>query len=533
MSAQDAAHDEFVAFAFASSDLLIEIDEAGVITFLAGALDRLGSVATHPPTGLPLLELLDPASREAAARHLTGLAEGRPVTPLMIRLRRGGSRAMMFGGCQLPHGRTLLFLALGDPAARHPGSGNRGTGAAQGLLTQPVFAALATRRLADDPTGALRLSFLEVTGFPALIGEIPAPVLRSLAGAIARQMRSSGPGIEAVGDFGRGHYGVLHHATLRVDDLAHAIKSLVLAASPEAPEPSLAATTTEPGRDGLHGKQAARVVRYAIERFAASGEGASAPVGPASPLDDLFADTVIHLRALESAITTGTFTIAYQPVVDLKDRVVRHAEALVRFRDGRSPLANVSAAEASDMIAEFDLAILARVLDHLDRRMAPDVPVAVNLSGRSLEGRGFAEKLKALLGARNAPADRLMFELTETAILGEVETVNRVVQDLREAGFRFCLDDLGSGANSFHYLRSIPMDFVKIDGAFGRDALKNERDRSFLRYVSGFCRENRILAIAEMIETEAEARQYLELGIDYGQGFLFGRPQIPREEREG
>jgi EAL domain-containing protein (putative c-di-GMP-specific phosphodiesterase class I) len=275
------------------------------------------------------------------------------------------------------------------------------------------------------------------------------------------------------------------------------------------------------------------VVRYAIERFAASGEGASAAVGPASPLGDLFADTVIHLRALEGAITTGTFTIAYQPVVDLKDRVVRHAEALVRFRDGRSPLVNVSAAEASDMIAEFDLAILARVLDHLERRMAPDVPVAVNLSGRSLERRGFAEKLRALLSARDAPADRLMFELTETAILGEVETVNRVVQGLREAGFRFCLDDLGSGANSFHYLRSIPMDFVKIDGAFGRDALKNERDRSFLRYVSGFCRENRILAIAEMIETEAEARQYLELGIDYGQGFLFGRPEIPREERQG
>jgi EAL domain-containing protein (putative c-di-GMP-specific phosphodiesterase class I) len=154
--------------------------------------------------------------------------------------------------------------------------------------------------------------------------------------------------------------------------------------------------------------------------------------------------------------------------------------------------------------------------------------VAVNLSGRSLESRGFADRLSALLEARNADPRRLMFELTETVILGEVEAVNKVVQDMRGRGFRFCLDDLGSGANSFHYLRSIPVDFVKIDGAFGRDALSNERDRSFLRYVSGFCKENNILAIAEMIETESDAESYRELGIDYGQGYFFGRPVVYR-----
>ena len=70
----------------------------------------------------------------------------------------------------------------------------------------------------------------------------------------------------------------------------------------------------------------------------------------------------------------------------------------------------------------------------------------MNLSGRSLENRGFADRLSALLNARKADPARLMFELTETVILGEVESVNRVVQDMRQRGFRFCLDDLGSGA---------------------------------------------------------------------------------------
>ena len=128
------------------------------------------------------------------------------------------------------------------------------------------------------------------------------------------------------------------------------------------------------------------------------------------------------------------------------------------------------------------------------------------------------DALKAHYGLGVSPLREALSRLAE----------ERLVTTVGQRGYRFCLDDLGSGANSFHYLRSIPVDFVKIDGAFGRDALQNERDRSFLRYVSGFCRENGILAIAEMIETEAQAEGYRELGIDYGQGYLFGRPLILR-----
>ncbi|MGH7125924.1 MAG: EAL domain-containing protein, partial [Stellaceae bacterium] len=374
----------------------------------------------------------------------------------------------------------------------------------------------------------LRLSFIEAIGFAELATHIPSAMMAGFATAIARQLRLSGSSVEAVGDLGRGRYGVLHRGELNVNQVQDAALALVHAVAPNAQRPIIATATMEPGRDGLHGRRAARVVRYAIERFAAGGDRAAALVVPAAELDSIFPDTLDRVAGLERIIEDGAFDLAYQPVVDLKDRTVKHAEALVRFADGTTPLAAIAASEAAGMIGDFDLAICARAVDHLAARV-PDVPaVAVNLSGRSLESRGFAGRLAELLDARNADPTRLMFELTETVILGEVESVNKVVQDMRQRGFRFCLDDLGSGANSFHYLRSIPVDFVKIDGAFGRDALNNERDRSFLRYVSGFCKENDILAIAEMIETEAEAERYRELGIDYGQGYLFGRPAIHR-----
>ena len=523
----EAERDQLVAVAFTASDLLVEVDDNGVIFFLAGAVHRIGVNAAQSPTGLQFADLFDPSDRTAVRDHVQRLVAGVSVSPLLARLRRGATPVMLFGGCRLPQGRIILFLGIGEHTSQRVGLPNLIAETERGLMSRPVFTALALRRLPDDRMSGLKLSFIEFAGFGTLAEHMPAAKLWSLGTAIARHIHLSASGIEAVGDLGRGRYGVLHRGTIDLDNLRHAVAGLVAAVAAKAAAPALNAVTLEPGRDDLYGRQAARVIRYAIERFAGSGETGSLPP-PVATLDDLFPDTVNRVVSLEQVVETGAFDIAYQPVVDLADRQIRHAEALVRFGDNPPPLVAVATAEAAAKIADFDLAICARVISHLESGMPMAPAVAVNLSGRSLETRGFAERLTALLEERQAPPARLMFELTETAILGEVESVNQVVQNLRQRGYRFCLDDLGSGANSFHYLRSIPVDFVKIDGAFGRDALQNERDRSFLRYVSAFCRENGILAIAEMIETEAQAQGYRELGIDYGQGYLFGRPVILR-----
>jgi EAL domain-containing protein (putative c-di-GMP-specific phosphodiesterase class I) len=528
MASYQGERDQLVAVAFAASDLLVELDDSGTITFIAGAVDRIGASLVRSPVGLPLSDLFDPADRVAVREHATRVANGQPISPLLVRLRRGATQTMLFGGCRLPQERTILFLGIGDGEGQRSGTISLVAETERGLMSRPVFTALAMRRLPEDVAGGLRMSFVEAIGFAELATHIPSAMMGGFTTAVARQLRLSGPGVEAVGDLGRGRYGVMHRSELNLAQVQDAVLALVHAMAPSAPNPTLATATMEPGRDGLYGRRAARVVRYAIERFAAGADRAAALVVPQAELDTIFSDTVDRVAGLERIIEDGAFDLAYQPVVDLKDRTVRHAEVLVRFGDGTTPLAAIAASEAAGMIGDFDLAICARAIDHLAARV-PDVPaVAVNLSGRSLESRGFAERLSALLDAHKADPSRLMFELTETVILGEVEAVNKVVQDMRRRGFRFCLDDLGSGANSFHYLRSIPVDFVKIDGAFGRDALNNERDRSFLRYVSGFCRENNILAIAEMIETESEAERYRDLGIDYGQGYLFGRPVVHR-----
>jgi EAL domain-containing protein (putative c-di-GMP-specific phosphodiesterase class I) len=124
----------------------------------------------------------------------------------------------------------------------------------------------------------------------------------------------------------------------------------------------------------------------------------------------------------------------------------------------------------------------------------------------------------------------LLFEITETAAMSQVRQVNALVQSLRGRGFRFCLDDFGAGANAFHYLRAFEVDFVKIDGPFGQDALARPRDRALLRSVVEFCREVGVPVVAEMVETEAQAVQFQKLGVAYGQGFLFARPSADPDQ---
>ena len=323
----EAERDQLVAVAFTASDLLVEVDDNGVIFFLAGAVHRIGANTAQSPAGLQFVDLFDPSDRGAVRDHVARLTAGVSVSPLLARLRRGAVPVMLFGGCRLPQGRVILFLGIGEQTNQRVGLPNLIAETERGLMSRPVFTALALRRLPDDRMGGLKLTFLECMGFAELGDYMPAATLWGLGTAIARHVHLNASGIEAVGDLGRGRYGVLHRGLIDMDNLRHAVAALVAAVAPKATAPVLNAVTLDPGRDDLYGRQAARVIRYAIERFAGSGETGSLPT-PAAALDDLFPDTVNRVVSLEQVVETGAFDIAYQPVVDLADRQIRHAEAL-------------------------------------------------------------------------------------------------------------------------------------------------------------------------------------------------------------
>jgi EAL domain-containing protein (putative c-di-GMP-specific phosphodiesterase class I) len=269
---------------------------------------------------------------------------------------------------------------------------------------------------------------------------------------------------------------------------------------------------------------------YAINLFVERGGETVSVAALSAALGTLYDETVARIDRLKAVIADGAFTMAFQPIVRMDDRTPHHHEALIRLSADLNPGEAISFAERIGLIEAFDLAILDRATEVLGRRDAPRI--AVNLSGRSLESAAFAASLEGALSRHSALAGRLLFEVTETAEIRKLAQVNSVVQRLRQAGFHVCLDDFGSGANSFHYLRAFAVDMVKIDGVYIRDALKEPTDRAFLRAMVGLCRDLGVDTVAEMIETEEQAALIRDLGVTYGQGYLFGRP-VPEEQAFG
>jgi EAL domain-containing protein (putative c-di-GMP-specific phosphodiesterase class I) len=343
---------------------------------------------------------------------------------------------------------------------------------------------------------------------------------------LGRHLRSQSADGDAAGQLAEGRYGVIHKGSFDAATFERQVSDMAAAVAPECGL-SVASSTLELDRQGLSEADAARTLLYAINTFSSAKGGEFTLSSLADGFHQLVAETATRVRSLRTTLTSGEFSIVFQPIVSLTDGAVHHYEALSRFPGsgaGASPAETVQFAEKLGVIAEFDLVVCERVVSVLegDKRERPSV--AVNISGRSLESAIFTAEL-AKLAERNAHLkDQLLFEITESARIAHLEVAQNFIDSLRQRGFRVCLDDFGAGSASFHYLNAFNVDFVKIDGKYIRNLFSSPRDRAFLRAMALLCRELGTATIAEMIEKDAQAEAIAELGIGYGQGWLFGRP---------
>jgi EAL domain-containing protein (putative c-di-GMP-specific phosphodiesterase class I) len=273
------------------------------------------------------------------------------------------------------------------------------------------------------------------------------------------------------------------------------------------------------GADDL---QAARALAYAVRDFSGTVGDPAAPtlrqgLGPAVEA------VIARSDDWRRVIAEGSFSLAAQPIVSLADRAVHHHEVLARFPGGRQPFETVRFAEEIGLIEEFDLAVCTKALAALDA--TPNLALAVNLSGRSVQNAGFCDAMRALLRPHRSRGGRLMFELTESHAIERFEGAATFLGWLKSTGCSVCLDDFGAGAATYHYLRHFDFDFIKIDGPFLKAASSNRRDRALVCSICTLCRELEIGVIGEMIEDEAALEAAAALGVSYGQGRLFGVPK--------
>ncbi len=208
-----------------------------------------------------------------------------------------------------------------------------------------------------------------------------------------------------------------------------------------------------------------------------------------------------------------------------------YLELLLRMRDEQGrvvpPGAFIPAAERFHLMGRVDRWVVARALACLARRGAGGrLPrFGINLSGMSLGDPAFADDVCEQFEQGTVPGDAVCFEITETAAISDLGNAARFIRRLRALGCRFALDDFGSGLGSFTYLKSLPVDYVKIDGAFVRGSATDPVDFAVVDAIRRLARSVGARTIAESVDCAATRDRLVDLGIDFGQGFGIHRPE--------
>ncbi|ADG74035.1 diguanylate cyclase/phosphodiesterase [Cellulomonas flavigena DSM 20109] len=287
------------------------------------------------------------------------------------------------------------------------------------------------------------------------------------------------------------------------------------------------------------GEDVLRDVDLALYAAKAAGKNQVVVFTPA--LRTEHADRSRLLTELRHALPGEELVVHYQPVVDLRTRRVLSVEALVRWDGPRGrvmPDQFIPLAEETGLIVPLGEHVLRRAT--ADARPwwdAHGVAVHVNVSARQVRRPEFVDVVRDALASTGLPGAALVLEITETALLatGKVESavVTAHLAALRGLGVRVAIDDFGTGYSSLAYLQRLPVDIVKIDGAFTRFAARpgdeSRRRRALATAIVELCATLDLVAVAEQIELETEARAVQSLGCPLGQGYLFGRP-VPAAE---
>jgi diguanylate cyclase (GGDEF)-like protein len=208
-----------------------------------------------------------------------------------------------------------------------------------------------------------------------------------------------------------------------------------------------------------------------------------------------------------------------------------HYEVLLDVHDeegNKVPLDEfIVAAERYNRIIDIDTWVVDYVLNWLEEhcsKLNRISGLSINLSGNSIGNRKFMEHVQGRLSAADFPADKVIFEVTETIAINNIDNAARFMRKLKEVGCRFSLDDFGSGTSSYSYLKSLPIDYLKIDGAFVKDIARNANDYAVVKSINEIGHVMGKKTVAEYVEDEFAYQALKAIGLDYVQGFGIEKP---------
>jgi PAS domain S-box-containing protein len=512
-------NERFVAFAFASADMMVETEPEGTVTYATGAFRSKFGKPAEAFVGEKISTLIAPSDQEAVDMALTLLNQRGRLMPMLVRLSDAGRTPLALAGIVLPGGGRSPRLCLTFARPPEPTAALLRPAGAAG------FARSAEARLRSGGCNELFLLEVADSGGQRLAD----------GAAFSSALQAVAPNSQA-NELAPGRYGLLGDESDKLDAVVNQ-GALEAALRLQGLDVGVVATRLNLSAKGLTPPQAARALRHALNAFTRNGTRGLAEAGLGSELSGYMQRAGRKADILRRVLRDGRFSLSFQPIVSLADRALHHYEALIRPQ----PIAELPLAGPQDFVMLIEALGLADDLDMriatlaCDRAAEAGAAVSFNVSGQSVQNEPFRKRLISKLTNHKAcRAGLVIVEMTETAEIEDVDAALETARALRAIGVPFCLDDFGAGAADMRLLRALTPNVVKLDGSYIPGIASAGRERAFIAGMVELAQAVGADVIAERIETEDEAATLRGLGVQYGQGWLFGRPsELPVPRRVG
>jgi diguanylate cyclase (GGDEF)-like protein len=357
-----------------------------------------------------------------------------------------------------------------------------------------------------------------------------------LIGAVAKRIRKLMRGKDTLGRFSGNKFGiVLRDCT--PDDLAIAAERMLTGVRDEmlpTAAGTIAVTVTIGGVTApRHARTVAEVLARAQEALdTAKGQrhGSFCAYRPDIERETLRRESVRATDAIVAALNERRIFLAFETVVTAITRAPAFYECLMRVRRADGSLLG-----ANDVVPVAERLGLLRLLDHrvlelvVEEMVAtPSLQASVNVSPRSTTDPDWWAGLDSLLSANAGVAERLIVEITESAVIQDIDETRGFVSRVKDLGCRIAIDDFGAGYTSFRNLRKLGVDILKIDGAFVQNLNRSEDDRAFVRTLTDLAKRLKLATVAEWVQDEQAAKTLESWGCDYLQGAFVGLASVER-----
>jgi diguanylate cyclase (GGDEF)-like protein/PAS domain S-box-containing protein len=540
------------------AEAIITTDAAGLITYMNPAAERISGGIAEQAAGKPLEEvvgLVDETDRRLLADPVKqALTTGAPVNlsrrALLVSRSNGSERSIELSASPIRNDASEL---VGSVVLLHDVTELRGLArqmsyqATHDALTGLVNRREFERRLEESIESGHRgdgqhvLCYLDLDRFKVVNDTSGHLAGDSMLREVAKVLRDAVRDSDTVGRLGGDEFGMLlmgcplEKARQIADDVCRAVGDYRFVWKDKIFNIGVSIGLVEISRES-----------GALEELLAAADSAcyvakkqgSGRVVVYSARDEALArhtGEIQWLQRLQSALKDNRFQLYHQPIVPAygQDGGGPAMEVLVRLQDEAGhevpPSEFVKAAERYRLMSLVDRWVVQTTLAALGRGAIP-VPsnrsVAINISGQTLSDVQFLEFVVECLDSTGVNPAQVCFEITENAVVANLDHARRFVGVLHGMGCQFALDDFGSGVGSFSNLKNLPMDYLKIDGSFMRNLERDSVNQAMVTAMIKLARTLNFKVIAEQVEDVATLDTARRMGVDYVQGFAVGRPQL-------